>query len=206
MSGVEVLQEFFKESRSDGKATAPFVFTSYLGANGGAGQSVPNPFDIDNIYTHTSQVCLDIQLMPSYKGLLLSWDYVPEYWPYINAMFSCVRDAFHAVINGDETWPVVDEQTNKKIQDFNNTGPSPWEGRTLIDFVRENSEAHPGALAIRDIDETMSYQQLWDNAGKVANYLQREGCSKGDLVAVEYSRRSADIVAMVGALRASSSE
>ena len=202
MSGVEVLQEFFKESRSDGKATAPFVFTSYLGANGGAGQSVPNPFDIDNIYTHTSQVCLDIQLMPSDKGLLLSWDYVPEYWPYINAMFSCVTDAFHAVINGDETWPVVDEQTNKKIQDFNNTGPSPWEGRTLIDLVRENREAHPDALAIRDIDETMSYQQLWDNAGKVATYLQREGCSKGDLVAVEYSRRSADIVAMVGVLRA----
>ena len=71
MSGVEVLQEFFKEGKSDGKATAPFVFTSYLGANGGAGQSVSNPFDIDNIYTHTSQVCLDIQLMPSDKGLSL---------------------------------------------------------------------------------------------------------------------------------------
>jgi acyl-CoA synthetase (AMP-forming)/AMP-acid ligase II len=62
-----------------------------------------------------------------------------------------------------------------------------WDGSTLAQKVQEHARTRPGAVAV--VDETtnsrVTYQELWDDACRVAEYLAEDGVGPGDVVSVQ---------------------
>lgn len=202
LSGIEVMQEFLRDSAQQTVATAPLVFTSYLGGTSLNVSDTRSLAVVENIYTQTSQVCMDIQLMPADDGFVLSWDYVPAYWSHAHEMFATTVQMVRRVAAGETPWPVVPDATVAAIEQYNATGEAPGDGATLYDLVAEQCAAHPEACAIIDGTRRVTYRDLWEQAGQVACYLQELGCAQGDRVVIDATRCADDLIAMVGVLRA----
>lgn len=198
MSGVEVMQNYLRGDLEQGIATAPIVFTSYIGGNR-AGQSLPT---IDYVYTQTAQVCLDIQVMPVGDELAISWDYVPEYFPHAHAMFARLRAALNDVAHGDEILPLLDPETESAVAQYNDTATE-LSDDTLVSLVREGCLRYPQRVAVkRRIDDiSYSYEELWQLSGKIAAMLRAKGCTPEDRVIVEYTRHPNDVINILGVLR-----
>ena len=62
-----------------------------------------------------------------------------------------------------------------------------WDGSTLVERVREHTRLQPEAIAVVDetTDSRTTYQQLWDDACRVAGFLEAEGVRPGDVVSVQ---------------------
>ena len=62
-----------------------------------------------------------------------------------------------------------------------------WDGSTLVDRVREHTRTQPEAIAVVDetTDSRTTYQQLWDDACRVAGFLEEQGVQPGDVVSVQ---------------------
>jgi len=69
--------------------------------------------------------------------------------------------------------------------------------RSLIDMLWEQVRSDPGAAAIVDDTEgQITFQQLWDRAGSIAETLSRGGVRPGDRVGVA-SDSSAHLITFV---------
>jgi amino acid adenylation domain-containing protein len=75
--------------------------------------------------------------------------------------------------------------------------PASWL-ETLEEAVRRS----PDAIAVEDDDEQISYAELDRRTRRVANGLREAGVSAGDFVGIYIGRSTAQIVALVGVLRA----
>lgn len=203
LGGVEVMQEFLRGGADQTIATAPIVFTSYVGgATGPVGAGAAGT-EVDFIYTQTAQVCLDIQVMPRGDGLVLSWDSVDDYFPGADAMFARTIDVIREVAAGARPWPIVDPATTRELAAYNDTGATPGAGETLLTLLDRTRRATPDAIAVTGGDgATLTYRELWESAGRVARHLLDEGCRPGDAVIVEFTRHPDDLVNMVAVLRA----
>ena len=199
VSGVEVLQKFLRHGANQTQATAPVVFTSYLGGAQGSSRSSV----VDCIYTQTAQVCLDIQVMPTASGVALSWDVVDAYFPAADAMFAAAAKALAVVAAGGEVLPIRDNATEQAVSRYNDVA-APIPQSTLLSLVRDAYLATPGAQAVRLISRGISYTyaEVWAMAGRIAQYLAKAGVKRGDAVIIRYTKHPDDIVNMVGVLRA----
>ncbi|MGV0421678.1 amino acid adenylation domain-containing protein [Corynebacterium simulans] len=199
VSGVEVLQRFLRDVANQTQATAPVVFTSYLGGERGSGRSPV----IERIYTQTAQVCLDIQVMPASGGMTLSWDVVDDYFPAADAMFEAVAEALDVVAEGGEALPIRHAETEGAVARYNDAA-GPIHDDTLVSLVEAAYAATPDAPAVRLAARGISYTyaEVWARAGRIARHLSDSGVGAGDAVIVRYTKHPDDIVNMVGALRA----
>lgn len=194
VSGVEVMTEFLRTEENQEQATASIVFTSYLGG------SSNSDLKIDYLYTQTAQVSLDMQAMPAGNGQInLSWDVVPEYFPYATDMFECLKSLLARIADGHDALPVVDQATVIESEKCNSVraGDSV---RTMLDLVRDSVRKYPTHQAII-ADPGYTYQELWEASGNVAAYLREKGAREKSTVIIEFAKDSADVVAMVAALR-----
>ena len=167
VSGVEVMTEFLRTEENQEQATASIVFTSYLGG------SSNSDLKIDYLYTQTAQVSLDMQAMPAGNGQInLSWDVVPEYFPYATDMFECLKSLLARIADGHDALPVVDQATVIESEKYNSVraGDSV---RTMLDLVRDSVRKYPTHQAII-ADPGYTYQELWEASGNVAAYLREK--------------------------------
>ena len=199
VSGVEVLQRFLRDAANQSQATAPVVFTSYLGGERGSGRSPV----IERVYTQTAQVCLDIQVMPASGGMALSWDVVDDYFPAVDAMFGAVAEALDVVAEGGEALPIRHAETEGAVARYNDAA-GPIHDDTLVSLVESACAATPDAPAVRLAARGISYTyaEVWARAGRIARQLSDSGVEAGDAVIVRYTKHPDDIVNMVGVLRA----
>lgn len=75
-------------------------------------------------------------------------------------------------------------------------------GASLPDLVERQARRDPGALAVVDPDERLSYGELTDRARRVAGSLRAQGVEPGDAVAVLLPRSAAAAAAYLGVLYA----
>lgn len=197
VGGVEVLTDILRDGADQQAATAPFVFTSYLGgAADGLGVV------LDRVYTQTAQVCLDMQAMPAPEGgIVLSWDVVPEYFPQAADMFARLVEEIACVAAGRDALPLRDTQTERLARAYNQTAEAPSD-LTLLDLVERAVSRSPEKTAVVGRDRSYTYRELWERAGRLARYLRTAGVRPGGHVIVEFTKRPDDVVAIVAALRA----
>jgi cyclohexanecarboxylate-CoA ligase len=62
-----------------------------------------------------------------------------------------------------------------------------WDGSTLVERVREHTRERPERIAVVDetTDSRTTYQELWDDACRVAGFLAEQGVQPGDVVSVQ---------------------
>lgn len=71
--------------------------------------------------------------------------------------------------------------------------------KSMVDLFEDSAKRAPDTDAIRYFDETISYAELDDLAGRFAKVLSEKGVEKGDRVAVYTQNNPQFIVAMYGA-------
>lgn len=197
VGGVEVMADLLRDGADQQAATAPFVFTSYLG---GAAEGLG--VALDRVYTQTAQVCLDMQAMPAPDGgIVLSWDVVPQYFPQAADMFARLVEEIACVSAGRDALPLHDTQTERLAKAYNRTDAAPSD-LTLLDLVERAVSRSPEKTAIVGRDRSYTYRELWERAGRLACYLRAAGVRPGGHVIVKFTKQPDDIVAMVAALRA----
>ena len=82
-------------------------------------------------------------------------------------------------------------------------GPlAPQPEATVLEALRAWVEATPSAIAVHDVQCSISYAELADRAAAVAAALRAHGLAAGDTVAITGPRGAATVVAMVGTLAA----
>lgn len=194
VSGVEVMSDCLRGEEQQQLATAPVVFTSYLGGVDGTQSS------IDYVYTQTAQVCLDMQVMPVDDGdVNISWDVVPQYYPYASEMFDRLASLLDEVAVEDVTFPLIDFHTEALVKQYNNTR-MPIPSMTLLDLVENSVVKYPDRIALRS-EDSYTYRELWRFSGNLAAYLVERGVGAGACVVIEFTKHPADIIAMISALR-----
>lgn len=73
---------------------------------------------------------------------------------------------------------------------------------SLVTLFEEQAAAHPGNIAVCDGKRQLSYQELNEQANKVANYLLAEGILPGNIVGLLFERSLDMIIAIWGVLKA----
>ncbi|GEN45851.1 long-chain-fatty-acid--CoA ligase [Alkalibacillus haloalkaliphilus] len=77
-----------------------------------------------------------------------------------------------------------------------------YDNRTLQSYLVESTENYPDKTAINFLGKDLTFQELFDSARKVANYLQSLGVEKGDRVAIMLPNTPQAVMSYYGALLA----
>ena len=194
VGGVEIMADMMRSDSDQLKATAPIVFTSYLGGETGIDVS------LDFLYTQTAQVCLDMQAMPAGGGRInISWDVVPQYYPFAEDMFARLVALLSEVAAGNSRLPIRDANTEVAATKYNDTAVARTE-TTLLDYVERSVAKYPEKKAIPGTYD-YTYLELWERSGRLADYLLELGIKPHNKVIVEFTKSPDDVVAMIAALR-----
>ncbi|MEU5517826.1 amino acid adenylation domain-containing protein [Streptomyces griseoaurantiacus] len=206
-TGSEVLAELSR--RAGAPVLMPVVFTSALGA-GGTAEGVPP--EVTHAATRTPQVWLDCQVMHRGDALALSWD-IRE-GALARGVAEAMFDAWTAFVrllsaegeDGEAAWdtpagiPLPADQAARR-RAVNATG-GPLPDALLHEPLLAQARATPDALAVSTPETALTYRQLTDRAGAVAEALAARGLRPGEPVAVWADKGWEQVVAVLGTLMA----
>ncbi|MBZ6204382.1 amino acid adenylation domain-containing protein [Streptomyces olivaceus] len=206
-TGSEVLAELSR--RAGAPVLMPVVFTSALGT-GGTAEGVPP--EVAHAATRTPQVWLDCQVMHRGDALILSWDVregalahgVAE--DMFGAWTSLVRLLSAEGEEGDAAWdapvdiPLPAAQRDRRAAANATGGPLP--DALLHEPLLDRARTTPDAIAVRTPETALTYRQLADRAGGVAETLTASGLRPGEPVAVWTDKGWEQVVAVLGTLMA----
>lgn len=84
----------------------------------------------------------------------------------------------------------IENQKEKfqQIEKYNNTYKQLPENSTLLKLLNTASLQYAGRTALTYLNESLSYQQVFEKADQLAHYLISQGVKKGDIVAVAIER------------------
>jgi amino acid adenylation domain-containing protein len=74
--------------------------------------------------------------------------------------------------------------------------------RLLQNWLREQAERRPDAIALVMREERVTYGQLEESTNRLARLLQAAGCQRGDRICFAIPKSTAAIIAMLGILKA----
>ncbi len=94
------------------------------------------------------------------------------------------------------------EERHRVLHEWNATARAYPTARSVLEFFREHVARRPDAVAIEGPDGRVGYAELDRRANRVARGLLRAGVVPGGLVALRFDRSAANIVAMLGVLKA----
>ncbi|MFJ8795270.1 amino acid adenylation domain-containing protein [Streptomyces sp. NPDC102462] len=80
--------------------------------------------------------------------------------------------------------------------------PGPARIRPVPELIADRVAASPAAVALTDGERTLTYQELWSAAGRLAARLTDVGVARGDRVAVLLERSADVVVALLAVWRA----
>ncbi len=202
-SGIAFARDIKLAQALGNQAVAPFVFTSTLASEEG------NEYiDLGKMcygITQTSQVYLDCQVYQNQQGLRITWDFVDGLFDekQLECMFLQFKRAVDCLADGlQQVSDVisVSKEDEKVIATYNDT-TVPIEKHTLHGLFEEQVKKNPMAIAIKDMEGSISYEELDRQANQVAVFLQERGVKIGDFVAVKAWKRSRTIANILGILK-----
>ena len=95
-----------------------------------------------------------------------------------------------------------DAQRQQLLHDFNNTGNGYPKDTTVVQLFEAQAKSNPGQTAVVFGDTVLSYGQLNEKANQIAAYLQQQGVTANNLVAVQLPRSEWMVAAILGVLKA----
>lgn len=81
------------------------------------------------------------------------------------------------------------------------SGPVPDAHTTILSVLERTVRARPDAAAVSDAATSLTFKQLWERAGMVADVLAAQGVGLGDVVACACPRGTDLLVGLFGTLR-----
>ncbi|WP_212830158.1 non-ribosomal peptide synthetase [Catellatospora sp. TT07R-123] len=97
--------------------------------------------------------------------------------------------------------PLVDDATRAELLRLG-AGPELGPDVPLLDRIAAAATATPGAVALDSGGELVSYRQLWDRAGELADALAAAGVAAGSLVGVSVPRGPELVASLLAVWRA----
>ena len=206
-SGVQVQRDMYKEIGSNNNV-APIVFACNIDYHLETKKSREALGGISYMISQTPGVWLDFQTYVTDGKLILCWDAVEELYPeeLLNDMF----DAFYELLisltrieNWEKKTDVLSERQKEiRRQEIEAIIPLKYPDERIYDGFIKNVKSNPSKVAIIESStgEEISYEELYDNALKIAFYLQSEGIKEGDYIGITLPRGSRQIFAIFGIL------
>ncbi|HMN80094.1 MAG TPA: amino acid adenylation domain-containing protein [Burkholderiaceae bacterium] len=162
------------------------------------------------LHTGTAKFDLSLGLTEHADGTVAaSLEYATQLYDHV----TIERIARHLVnllrqIGSGEALPVarlrlMDEAERRQVvEGWNETRRRYREGVTLADLVEEQVLRTPGAVAVQDEHEAISYGALNERANRLAHWLQAKGVGPDARVGVAVERSVALVVALLGIAKA----
>jgi amino acid adenylation domain-containing protein len=206
VSGLQVQRELSR--RQQRYQFMPVVFTSTLGLDSlGQNRSMLNQLG-DLVYniTQTPQVWLDHQVSEQNGGLVFNWDAVEELFPQglLDDMFAAYCDFLLHLATQDSAWVETHRQLLPQAQLLAlaavNDTTAPVSEQTLHGLFLNSVELQGCEPAVITSQRTLTYQQLYHLATKLAHQLQQLGATPNTLIAVVMDKGWEQIVAVLGIL------
>src|SRR5438270_7302217 len=97
---------------------------------------------------------------------------------------------------------VSEEEKQRVLVEFNNTGVEYPRDKCIHDFLIEQVEKNPGATAVVCGKEQLTYQQLYERSRDLAMYLQSLGVKPDSVVGLYVERSVEMMVGILGILHA----
>jgi pyochelin synthetase len=199
--GMKVMQTLNRQQGGFGRAPIPFVIGSGLFMEG---------FERSDLSClETSQVMLDHQFWELSDGrLYYVWDLLEEFFPerMIDDMGAAYANLIAHLADVEGAW---DADRFDLIPGWHlaeralpPVGAEAVPAVSLRDFIREATEAHPDAIAVKTSQAALTYRQLYDGSHAVAQGLIAAGLRPGQRVAVVADRSPALLQAVHGTLLA----
>ncbi|MHB1947807.1 MAG: non-ribosomal peptide synthetase [Gammaproteobacteria bacterium] len=147
--------------------------------------------------THAYEKKIDIVL--KYNANLYCEETITRmFHHWINITKSAIEDP-DAPVN--QLTMLMPEEYSQIIFDWNNTTRSLPE-KTIDQLFEEQTTKTPNNLAISSRDQSLTYQQLNQNANQLAHYLREKGVKSDDIVAICLPRSLDLIVCLLAILKA----
>jgi pyochelin synthetase len=207
-TGIDVVRELRRRD-PDRSSLFPIVFTSSVGLNAAADGGPPAEGGLARLVhgiSQTPQVWLDCQAMEAGGGLSVNWDVRAGVFPdgLVENMFAAFDRLLRRLAAEDDAWesccPVAvpaEQLARRPVADLTEAPAA-----LLAERVLEQARIHPGRTAVVTPSRTLTYQELIQVAGSVAEVLDGWGCRPGQLVAVEMDKGWEQIAAVLGILAA----
>jgi amino acid adenylation domain-containing protein len=210
-SGVRVLRELAR-GQKETTAAMPVVFSSVLGGRipQGEGHARPEGANITHSSGQTAQVSLDCQIVEQGQlvdsgGILVIWDAIEELYPdgLLDSMFEAYCDLIRRLADDDEIWHAL----RPRVKGVRRSGareaaPQVDAGKTLLELFDEQAARRSDAPAVVSSAGELSYGELQRLSNKVARRLQALGTRPDTLVGIVMDKGWAEIVGVLGVLRA----
>ncbi|MFC3648048.1 amino acid adenylation domain-containing protein, partial [Planctobacterium marinum] len=193
----------------------PVVVTSTLGLETPSddNSAAPKPQDRDELMegfsiSQTSQVWLDMQLSDVNGGLLCVWDSVEGLFPQgmLDAMFAALWELFGALAESEQQWqqacPVAAPASVTGLVSRANDTAQPYTPGLIHAPVWEQVLNQGDKIAVYSEELSLSYRELGLRAQSLADELMVSGVGANELVAVVMDKSWAQVVAVLGILRA----
>ncbi|GEK15647.1 non-ribosomal peptide synthetase [Aliivibrio fischeri] len=207
ISSVDLMRELARRNPT-GDTGMPVVFTSALGIPGGTSADQQGPLQ-QPIWalTQTPQVWLDHQVVEVNGGVLLNWDLVDGLFPadMCEQMFDAYIQLLTWAMTADwqhkppHLLPTKQRQLRAKV---NCTTDKKYAQNLAAEFF-QCAKTTPDLTALKwQGENSLTYAELADKALRVANWLQTQGVTEGELVAVNLTKGPEQIAAVLGVLAA----
>ncbi|WP_437611379.1 amino acid adenylation domain-containing protein [Erwinia sp. V71] len=206
--GVDVLRELAKRQGMADSSTMPIVFTSLLGMDL---DTLVEGADLlgepEFLYTATPQVWLDHQVMVRKGSLEYNWIVIEELFPagMIDQLFAQYGELLDRLTDDSQLWqqplelPLAAEQ--RAIRAAVNRTELMLPLSPLHAGFFDQAQQQPDAIALIADGEPLSYQQLAQQALRVATRLNQLNCS-GKPVIVSLPKSAGQIIAALGVMAA----
>lgn len=216
VNGVEVLRRLNRARGSAGRATAPVVFASAidLSAQHGARGLFEPLADLGTEFREVSsairtpQVWLDHQVVEEAGSLVVNWDVVEELFPdgMVDDMFAGYLDALRELCRDPDAWQrpasVPVPARDLEIRQAVNATSGPVPNGLLHDPFMANAAVSPERVALITGERTLTYGDVDRESNRVANWLVERGAGPGTFVAVVMDKGWAQVVSVLGVLKA----
>ncbi|OQW90774.1 MAG: hypothetical protein BWK78_06215 [Thiotrichaceae bacterium IS1] len=204
-SGVQVLRELAKRRGGIGQTLMPVVFTSGLGVLEKGGSWLGH-----TVYglSQTPQVWLDSQVEERESRLWLIWDVKETLFPaaLIDAMFESYVTLLKQLAVAENWWQATtldllpSAQSEQRLR-VNNTQAPIAEDLLHTLFIKQ-ALATPDQVAVLAPGRTLTYDELYQAARQVGQWLHLHGAKPNTLVAVVMIKGWEQVVAVLGVLMA----
>jgi len=206
--GVDVLRELAKRQGMADSSTMPIVFTSLLGMDL---DTLVEGADLlgepEFLYTATPQVWLDHQVMVRKGSLEYNWIVIEELFPegMIDQLFAQYGELLDRLTDDSQLWqqplelPLAAEQ--RAIRAAVNRTELMLPLSPLHAGFFDQARQQPDAIALIADGEQWRYQQLAQQALRVATRLNQQQCA-GKPVIVSLPKSAGQIVAALGVMAA----
>ncbi|MBY7025342.1 MULTISPECIES: non-ribosomal peptide synthetase [Clostridium] len=202
-SGIQLQRDLSRIHKGE-KFIAPFVFSCNYGESLVNDDFVRTFGNLTYMITQTPQVWNDFQVYEMYSGLLLAWDTVDELFPknMMNEMFEYFSNFIDWIIKNPDNWEKKNYEYDKLSNDNNQISNdiSIQEDKCIHESFIKYAKTNGSKIAVVNSHsgEEFSYNNVLDNALRIATYFSNIGVKRGDFISISLPRGIEQIYSILG--------